>query len=147
MLLCSQESPTSAPLAQVVGVFKLSYWAGFFSYERTLWLVWEQTLGGDKRAVVYWSSLAYLVIAVPLYLLICYTIKTKIKRNSARMFCYPIMCALTFILPTAFIMISFGGLSFFSAESQLFYSFFASSGIIFGVGFGLISYVFESKIE
>ena len=67
-------------------VFSLSYWAGFFSYESTLWLVWEQTLGGDKRAVVYWSLLAYLVILVPLYLLICYTIETKIKHKSAHMF-------------------------------------------------------------
>lgn len=127
----------------LIVVLLLSYGAGYYSYESTLWFVWEQTLGGDKQAVIYWSSLAYLLIVVPLYLLICYAIQIKIKRKAARMFCYPILCALTFMLPAAFIMASFGGASFFSPEAELFYAFFASSGIIFGAGYGVISHVFK----
>lgn len=131
--------------ALLIIVFFLSYWAGFYSYESTLWLGWKQTLGGDKRAVVFWSSIAYVIILVPLYLLICYKIERKLKRKLIRLVSYPIFCASTFILPTAFIMMFFGGGSFFSPESLLFYSFFASSGIIFGLGYGLTSLILEPK--
>ncbi|MGF7035305.1 magnesium-transporting ATPase (P-type) [Paenibacillus mucilaginosus] len=129
--------------ALLILLFLLSYWAGFYSYEKTLWLAWDQTLGGDKPATVYWSVLAYVVILVPLYLLICYTIELKVKRRLLRLICYPFFCALTFMVPTAFILMSFGGGSIFSAESLLFYSFFSSSGITFGIGFGLISSFFK----
>ncbi|MBP1995452.1 phosphoglycerol transferase MdoB-like AlkP superfamily enzyme [Paenibacillus eucommiae] len=127
-----------------VMIFLISYWAGLFAYERTLEVVWGETLGGDKTAVVFWSLLAFVVVLVPLYLLICYMIKTKISRTATRMLCYPFLCGLTFILPTAFIMASFGGGSLFSAEARLFYSFFIASGIVFGTGYGLISTVLTS---
>lgn len=71
--------------ALLIIVFILSYWAGFYSYESTLWLGWKQTLGGDKRAVVFWSSIAYVIILVPLYLLICYKIERKLKRKLIRL--------------------------------------------------------------
>ncbi|MBH0333666.1 hypothetical protein ABH14_28715 [Brevibacillus brevis] len=131
--------------ALLIIVFFLSYWAGYYSYESALWLVWKQTLGGDKRAVLFWTSIAYLIILVPLFLLVCYTIKSKLKSKLPRFVSYPIFCASACILPTAFIMLFLGGGSFFSAESLLFCSFFASSGISFGLGYGLISLMFEPK--
>lgn len=125
----------------------LSYWGGFYAYEQTLRLVWGQTLGGDKPAVLFWSLIAFLLLLVPLYLFICVKIKSKIKRASVRMIGYPIFCACIFSLPTMFIMRSFGGGSLFSPESQLFNSFFLSSGIIFGIGYGLISFKFDKPIR
>ncbi|MFF2890054.1 hypothetical protein [Paenibacillus sp. NPDC057967] len=129
----------------LICLFFLSYWAGFYSYEKTLWFGWKQTLGGDKQAVIFWSSIAYIIILVPLYLLICYVVKIKVKRKYFRLFFYPLFCTLSFMLPTIFITTIFGGSSILSPESQLFYVFFASSGIIFGIGYGIISLVFDAN--
>ncbi|MFD2370971.1 hypothetical protein ACFSO0_13670 [Brevibacillus sp. GCM10020057] len=131
--------------ALLIMVFVLSYWAGFYSYEGILWLGWKETLGGDKQALVFWTSIPYVIILVPLYLLICYLLERKVKRKFVRFVSYPIFCASTFLLPTALILMLFGGGSLFSPETLLFNSFFASSGIIFGLGYGLTSLLCEPK--
>jgi hypothetical protein len=120
------------------GVALASYWAGFSSYKATLWFVWHQTLWGDEKATVFWSAIAFSVVLFPLYLLICFMIKWKIKPKRSSLVYYPLFCGLIFVIPTAFIVVYNGGGSLLSPEAQLFHAFFASSGIVFGMGFGLI---------
>ncbi|MFS0840377.1 hypothetical protein [Paenibacillus sp. 1P03SA] len=116
----------------------LSFYAGFWAYEKVLWLVWEQTVSeGDLRAVQYWAGIAYLIILVPSYLLICSYVASKIKSGIMRLLLYPIGCALVFVIPTLFIFAAFGGGNLFSAEAFLFYVFFISSGVVFGLGYAL----------
>lgn len=116
----------------------LSFYAGLWAYEKVLWLVWEQTVSeGDLRAVQYWAGIAYLIILVPSYLLICSYVAYKIKSGIMRLLLYPIGCALVFIIPTLFIFAAFGGGNLFSAEAFLFYVFFISSGVVFGLGYAL----------
>ncbi len=123
----------------MLAVFAVSYWGGFLAYEGTLWLVWEQTLDGDLKATVFWSAVAYIIILVPLYLIVCFIIKSKVKHRLSRFLLYPVTCALTFVVPTTFILLIWGGGSLLSPEAQLFHSFFATSGFLFGLGFGLVS--------
>jgi hypothetical protein len=90
------------------------------------------------RRIIFWGGLAYCAILAPLYLLICTFIKYKFRVSVIQKLLYPILCALLFILLTGFIMMIFGGTSFFAPEAQLFYAFFAASGIVFGIGYGFI---------
>lgn len=120
-------------------VFVLSYWIGFYAYEYILWVVWNETLGNDRNAVLFWAFIPYVIILVPLYLLICNTIKSKVNRPLLRMIGYPSLCALIFIIPTFFIMVFFNSFDFLAPEALLFYVFFASAGIVFGLGYGSVS--------
>ncbi|EPD88881.1 MULTISPECIES: hypothetical protein [Paenibacillus] len=124
----------------------LSFYAGWWAYEMVLWLVWEQTISeGDLRAVQYWAGIAYLIILVPLYLLICSYVRSRIKPRFVRILLYPIGCAVIFVLPTLFIFAAFGGGNLFSAEAFLFYVFFISSGVVFGLGYALSMFLSLGK--
>ncbi len=100
---------------------------------------------GDLRAVQYWAGLAYVIILVPIYLVICSYITSKIKTGLLRFILYPLSCAFIFVLPTLFILAAFGGGSPFSAESFLFYVFFIATGLVFGLGYALITFVERVK--
>lgn len=104
-----------------------------------------ETLGGDRYAVMFWSGLAYLLILGPLFALICILVKSKLKHPALGLLFYPLFCSLSFIVPTAFIFLFNGGGSLLSAEAQLFYSFFAASGLTFGLGYGIISIIWRPK--
>ncbi|MFS0722440.1 hypothetical protein [Paenibacillus sp. 1P07SE] len=86
-----------------------------------------------------WSALAFLFVMGPLNLLICDAIQRKVKSPLVRIWSYPAGCALTFVLPTAFIMTQFGGGNLLAPESMLFHAFFVTSGIVFGLGYGVIT--------
>ncbi|MFB7816397.1 hypothetical protein ACFC0X_19735 [Paenibacillus chitinolyticus] len=124
----------------------LSFYAGLWAYEMVLWLVWEQTISeGDLPAIRYWAGIAYLIILVPSYLLICFFVTSKIKSAIMRLLLYPIGCALVFVLPTLFIFAAFGGGNLFSAEAFLFYVFFISSGVVFGLGYALSMFLTSNR--
>lgn len=131
--------------AIILTIFILSYFTGFAAYTSTLWNVWGETLGGDRYAVMFWSGLAYLLILGPLFALICILVKSKLKHPALGLLFYPLFCSLSFIVPTAFIFLFNGGGSLLSAEAQLFYSFFAASGLTFGLGYGIISIIWRPK--
>lgn len=124
-------------------VLILSYWLGFYSYEYALWIGWNETIGNDRQAVLFWAFIPYVLILVPLYFLICNTVKSKVSRPFIRIIAYPSLCALIFIIPTFFIMSFFNSFDFFSPEALLFYVFFASAGIVFGLGYGGIVLLFD----
>ncbi|WP_217561832.1 hypothetical protein [Paenibacillus sp. GbtcB18] len=124
----------------------LSFCAGLWAYQAVLWLVWEQTMSeGDLPAVRYWVGIAYLIILVPSYLLICFFVTSKIKSAIMRLLLYPIGCGLMFVLPTIFIFAAFGGGNLFSAEAFLFYVFFISSGAVFGLGYALSIFLTSNR--
>lgn len=110
----------------------LSFTGGIMCYILTLKIVWNQSLGGDAYSVLYWGGLAFFIIALPIYLLMIKLIDSKFSKH--KYFFYPLSCMIVFLVPTAFITISFGGvLAIFSAEALLYHTFFLSSGFIFGI--------------
>lgn len=110
----------------------LSFMVGIMSYILTLKLVWNQSLGGDTYAVLYWGGFAFFVIVFPIYLL---TIKfIDYLSFKHKYIFYPLSCMLIFFVPTSFITISLGGtFNIFSPEAMLFHSFFLSAGLVFGL--------------
>jgi hypothetical protein len=125
-------------------VYVLSYWIGFVMYKLALWVIWKERLEGDFNATVLWSALAYIPVGL-IYLLVCAVIKHKTKHPYLRFLLYPVCCALVFVIPTAFIILMNGGGSFFSPEAQLFNILFVSTGVTFGLGFSLVSIVFDKS--
>lgn len=125
-------------------VYVISYWVGFFMYNQALWAFWKQSLGGESNAVLFWSAFAYIPIGL-IYLLICVVIKDKMKQLVLRNLLYPICCALVFVIPTTFIIVINGGGSFFSPEAQLFNVLFVSTGVSFGLGYSLVTKLFENR--
>ncbi|MEO4052470.1 hypothetical protein [Solibacillus sp. CAU 1738] len=112
----------------------LSYLAGIGCYILTLKIVWDQTLGGDTFAVLFWGAIAFFIIACPIYLLVI-TLIDKVTKQYKFLF-YPLGCMLVFFIPTSFILASFGDFSYktlFSPEAMLFHAFFLSAGLIFGL--------------
>ena len=48
----------------------LAYFVGLGAYVGVLRAVWHEGLTGcDAEAVIFWGGLAYLLVAIPLYLL------------------------------------------------------------------------------
>lgn len=118
----------------------LSFIVGIMCYTLTLKIVWNQSLGGDADAVLFWGGLAFLIIALPIYLVMLKLIDTIFSKH--KYFFYPLSCMLVFFVPTTFITLSFGGvLAIFSAEAMLFHTFYLSSGFIFGI----MSWFFQRK--
>lgn len=132
----------TTPLLLVV--FILSYFVGFEMYKTALWFIWGQTLGGDAQALTFWSTLVFIPIGL-IYLVICYAVKHKTKNKKQSYFLYPLCCAIVFVVPTTFIIVMNGGGSIFSPEAHLFNLFFASSGIAFGIGYGLVCFALSSR--
>ncbi|UHA72731.1 hypothetical protein [Paenibacillus sp. 481] len=122
----------------LISLFIISFLAGISTYKATLWYGWEQAVGSDLNAILFWSILAYGIVLVPLYLYVCAIVRTRQLNPYIKLALYPFACAALFILPTAFMMMFFGGGRLISAEAQLFYAFFASSGVVFGLGYGAI---------
>ena len=109
-----------------------SFIGGFFAYILTLKIVWEQSLsGGDMEAVLYWGGIAFLLVAVPIYLGIIYFIDNRFEKLKGLL--YPIGCMLVFFIPTLLVTLTFGSVNPFSPEAMLFHSFFLTSGLIFGL--------------
>ncbi len=109
----------------------LAFIGGFLSYVLTLKFVWDESIGGDIRAVLFWSGIAFFATAVPIYLGVIYFIDHRFVRH--KFLLYPIVCMLIFFIPTLVITMTFGSLNLFSPEAMLFNSFFIVSGFIFGL--------------
>lgn len=109
----------------------ISYLSGFYMYEKTLNLVWNQSLGNDIYAVLYYGGLAFFLIATPIYSFLTKWINTNFKKNHLLLF--PLVCMLIFIIPTMFITALFDSFNPFTAEALLFHAFFITSGCVFGL--------------
>ncbi|WP_153733190.1 hypothetical protein [Sporosarcina obsidiansis] len=114
----------------------LAFIGGFLFYVLTLKFVWDESIAGDMRAVLFWGGIAFFAIAVPIYFGVIYFIDRRFVRFKVLL--YPIVCMLIFFIPTLVIAMMFGSLNPFSPEAMLFNSFFIGSGLIFGLSFWII---------
>lgn len=104
---------------------------GLLSYILTLKLGWDEALTGDLRAVLFWGSALYALV-VPFYFVVVYIIERRFKKFVALL--YTIACMFIFLIPTFPIFVLFWVMtSPFSSVMILFYSFFISAGLIFGL--------------
>lgn len=109
----------------------LSYLGGFYAYITTLQLIWNESLGGDFHAVLFYSLLAFCLIAIPIYLGMIVFVDNKFK--NFKFIFYPLGCILVFFIPTFFIGLSLGSINIFIPEAMLFHAFYITSGLIFGL--------------
>lgn len=114
----------------------LSYAAGFGIYIGALDWIYGQSIRSDLGFLIFASLFGYVVVACPAYVGIVYAIDRKIERF--RLLLYPLACIAIFFVPTMLILFMYGGASPFSSEALLFHLFYTASGLVFGVGYGLI---------
>src|SRR5690554_352499 len=100
----------------------LSFFAGFAVYLLTLKLVWDETIGREWTAVMFYAAGAYVLVCIPVYFGVIYFIKKQFKKYKALL--YPFGCMFIFFIPTLFITLQFGSADLFSPEAVLFHSFF-----------------------
>ena len=136
----------------------LAYFVGLGAYVGILRAVWhEKITGGEAEAVIFWGGLAYLLVAIPLYLLAFWMIKRArpfvfVFRRLFLLFIFPATAVLVTILPTGFALCAgFFGISllalpnamfecaFAYPEAIAFYAFFGASGLCFSLGWFFLS--------
>ncbi|MEE9539291.1 MAG: hypothetical protein V3W10_08150 [candidate division NC10 bacterium] len=142
----------------MVGITVLGYLAGFGAYVGVLRAVWhERITGGDAEAVIFWGGLAYLLVAIPLYLLAFWMIKLARPfvfgfRRLFLLFIFPATAVLVTILPTGFALCAgLFGVSLLALPNAMFecvfaypeaipfYAFFGASGLCFSLGWFFLS--------
>lgn len=115
------------PLAWAVGV--ATYLAG-------LYMIWGQTVGGDLAAVMIWSLLAVTIAFPTAYVPVLSGLR-RLLGGYRPLFAFPLAGALVGILPTAWILFTWGGgfRALVSPEAGLFFLLFGALGLVLGVGF------------
>ena len=122
---------------QLLRLWLVSWGVGFLTYIGSLALIYRQTAsGGDLSSVVISSllasGLAFMVVYLPIFRAL-----RGLLRGVHPAWPFPASGVLLGILPTALIVFFWGGSahSLFSAESFLFFTLFAGTGIALGVGY------------
>lgn len=114
----------------------LAYAAGIGSYVGALDWIYGQSLGSEWGFLIFASLLGFVLVAYPAYVGIVYAVDRKSERY--RYVLYPLGCIAVFFVPTLLILLMYGGGSPFSPEALLFHLFYTASGLVFGLGYGLI---------
>jgi len=111
---------------------------GLVAHESLLRLAWRQSMGGDWKAVAFWSALALVILAPLVYTPTMFVLRTVLK-DSRRTMWFSTVGALLAPIPTAIIVFAWGGNShgLISEEAIPFHVMFAVFGVIFGIGFAL----------
>ena len=122
----------------------LSFYGGFFAYKLILENVWNEPLGDEAGAVLFWGGIAFFLLGVPVYFGVIYLIDIWVKK--LKWLYYPIGCMLVFFMPTTLITLSFGSLALLSPEAMLSHSFFLTSGLIFGLCVGGIKSINSKSV-
>ncbi len=131
---------------------------GLGAYVGVLRAVWhERITGGDAQTVIFWGGLAYLFVAIPLYLLAFWMINLARSfvfgfRRLFLLFIFPATAVLVAIFPTGFALCAgFFGVpllalpnamfecAFAHPEAIPFYAFFGASGLCFSVDWLFLS--------
>ncbi|QDQ03060.1 hypothetical protein FOH38_22880 [Lysinibacillus fusiformis] len=110
----------------------IAYLSGFYMYNSIINIVWNQSLGNEMGAVLFYGALAFLLVATPIYLLLINWM--EIKFNKYHIFIFPSGCMCIFFIPTMFISALFGSFNPITSEALLFHAFFLTSGCVFGIG-------------
>jgi hypothetical protein len=128
-----------------IGLSLIGYVGGVAGYAATLAIVWKQSIGGDLEAVLFWGGLAYVLIAIPLFVFTFWAIdRVRSRRRGMRRrppaLLYPAAAALEGPGATYFIMRVWGGgaSSLLEPEAIPFHTLFAVAGIIWGTGWWML---------
>ena len=125
-------------MARMILVSLCAWIGGLVAYESWLHLAWGQTMGGDWKAVVFWSGVAFGIAASVVYAPAMFLLR-KILGGYKPVVWFPIVASMLSVVPTAIIMIVHGGsfADLLSPEARVFYVMFASVGVIFGLGYAM----------
>ncbi len=121
-------------------MFLGSWLAGLAAYLGALGLFYGQSISrGDLLAVCFWSLLAFALAFFGLYLPVLLGVR-RLLRGVRPLWPFPFVAGLLGVVPTAAICLFWGGgvRSLVSAEASLFYSMFATVGIVVGFAFVFI---------
>ena len=109
-----------------------SFLSGFYIFVKMWHFFLNENLNSnDFNVIFFWGGLPYLIGAVPFYFFIIHLIDKK--NYSFKFLLYPIGCMLGFLIPLVPIILLWSGGHLFSSELILFYGFFLTSGLIFGI--------------
>ena len=123
-------------MARYLILIPLAWLSGVGAYLSALAIIWGQSIGGDLAAVLFWSFFAFLVAFPVAYLPILIVIR-RFLGGYQPVLVFPMVAALIGVVPTAIIVMRFGGgiRGLFSPEASLFLIAFAVMGIVVGFGF------------
>jgi hypothetical protein len=109
---------------------------GLAAYEAWLRLAWRQSMGGDSRAVAFWSGVALALTAPTIYLPALRVVRGCLRGYRPTLW-FPLVGAALGVLPTALIVLIWGGglRSLVSPEAVVFYVMFVVVGGVIGFGY------------
>jgi hypothetical protein len=116
----------------------MAWLLGLVAYEAWLRIVWHQSMGGDWKAVVIWSALAFAVIAPILYFPAMRIVRARLGGYRPIAW-FPLVAAALGVVPTAIIVLIWGGglRGLLSPEASIFYVMFLIVGGVFGLGYAI----------
>lgn len=115
----------------------LAWLCGVAAYFAALALFWGETMDGREAIVVLlWSGFAMAFVVPVVYWPVLTTLATLVK-GYRPFWAFPLAAVLLGIVPTAFIVLMFGGRprDMASPEASLFYCLFGAAGIVWGSAF------------
>ncbi|RXT03755.1 hypothetical protein [Ammoniphilus sp. CFH 90114] len=118
-----------------------SYFSGVLCYLGFLYFYWGQDIGGELGIFLFWTSLAFFLVAYPCYLAVGHLFK---KRKGVFYYLTPVALIVLGVVPTFFILSRWGGVrlrDFFSPEAGLFLLFFTGSALMCYFGFSVFEKV------
>lgn len=130
---------------RVLVVSVLSWLAGLAAYLGGLSVLWEQTVGSDLGAVVFWSGFAAAVAVVVAYAPVMFALRQRVSTRS--WYVFPLVGSALGVVPALFIAGIWSGGHFLRAlvsrESALFLCMFSALRRALGAGF-FLAYVRRS---
>jgi hypothetical protein len=115
-----------------------SWLSGLMAYEAWLRSVWRQSMGGDWKAVAFWSAVAFAAVVPLLYFPAMRLVRARL-RGYRPLVWFPLVAAALGVVPTALIVAIWGGGSgsLLKPEASLFYVMFCTVGVTFGLGYAV----------
>jgi hypothetical protein len=111
---------------------------GLMAYEAWLRTVWRQSMGGDWKAVAFWSALAFAA-TVPIIFFPAMRIVRARLRGYRPILWFPLVSAALGVVPTTLILMMWGGglSGLLTPEASIFYVMFLIVGVVFGLGYAI----------
>ncbi|CAM4383397.1 hypothetical protein [Paenibacillus tarimensis] len=123
-----------------VVVALLSYIGGCAAYAAAS-KAWSGEVPPFTLSFLFWTFTAYVTMGAPFFWLLCTVIKRRFGRNKKAVFVSILVCGLYFVVPTmlTYIMLLIPFPELLVAPIAIrFYILFGSSGILFGMGYGIV---------
>ncbi|HEY2956454.1 MAG TPA: hypothetical protein VGK89_14540 [Candidatus Eisenbacteria bacterium] len=120
----------------LVGV--CAWLVGLVAYEGWLRIVWRESMGADRGAVMFSSAIAFGIALPVVYAPAMWALR-KILGGHRPVGWFPLVAAPLGFVPAAIVVAAQGGTprDLLSAEAGAFYVMFACAGAVFGAGYAL----------